>query len=301
MASSGRMRGKGEAEAFLEALGRRVRAARAERGMSRKILARDSGVSERYLAQLEAGRGNVSVLVLRAIARAMAMPAGSLLREAAQDSPARRALDGLLAAMGEAAIESLAAELRGRAAAPDVAGKARRIGLVGLRGAGKSTLGKALAEHMKVPFIELNRIVEAEYGGTLDELFSHGGQPAYRRYERRCLDRVLSAYDAAVIAAGGGIVANDPAYAALLERTHAVWLRASPEEHMARVVAQGDTRPMADSREAMRDLRQILAAREPAYARAEATLDTAGRSVTESSRALAALAGSLIAGRLAAE
>lgn len=302
--SSGKARSAGEGVAFLADLGQRVRSARAKRGMSRKILARDSGVSERYLAQLESGRGNVSVLVLREIAMAMAMPVGVLLSEGGSAGTTRAELVRLLDALGDGEIEGLVAELRRRAGTAGAAvadGRGRRIGLVGLRGGGKSTLGKALAEHLKVPFIELNRIVEAEFGGTLDELFSHGGQPAYRRYERRCLERVLSAYDAAVIATGGGIVANDGAYAALIERTHTIWIQTSPEEHMERVIAQGDMRPMADNREAMRDLRQILSAREPAYGRAESRLDTSRRSVAESTRALVALARALIAGRLAAE
>lgn len=300
MMQNGKARGAGDGAEFLAALGTRVRAARAERGMTRKILARDSGVSERYLAQLEGGSGNVSVLVLRDIARAMAMPIEALLQERHPSGTARRELEQLLDELDEAVIESVTAGLRLN---PPLAsrGRARRIALIGMRGAGKSTLGKVLAESLQVPFIELNRLIEAEYGGTLDELFSHVGQPAYRRYERQCLDRVLENYDAAVIATGGGIVANDPAFAALLDRAHTIWIQASPEDHMERVVAQGDMRPMADNREAMQDLRQILAAREPAYGRAAARLDTAGRSVEESSRELVVMAKALIAGRLAAE
>jgi len=292
----------GEAErAFLSALGSSVRSARAARGMTRKILARDSGVSERYLAQLEAGKGNVSVLVLLRIAEAMAMPVDLLLRAAEPVLAGRREIEDLLNRMDGDALADVTRWLRAQESGVTARRRAGRIALIGLRGAGKSTLGKALAARIAVPFVELNRIIEQEYGGSLDDLFALAGQPAYRRYERRCLERVLAEHENAVIATGGGIVTNEAAFSALLERTHTVWIQATPEEHMARVVDQGDLRPMSDNREAMRDLRQILAARKEAYGRASAVLDTSGRSVAASADELAALAGRILETVLAAE
>jgi len=289
----------GEA-AFLSGLADRVRSARAARGMTRRILARDSGVSERYLAQLEAGKGNVSVLVLLRIADAMAMPVDLLLRDGDVVSSVRREAEEMLRHLDESALRQAASWLAAKASEGRPNRRARRIGLIGLRGGGKSALGEILAEKLRVPFVELNRVIEAEYGGNLDDLFSLAGQPAYRRYESRCLERVLSENMEAVIAAGGGIVANDQAFGSLLDRTHTVWIQASPEEHMARVVAQGDLRPMADNREAMRDLRQILAAREGEYGRAQAQLDTSGRTLAQSAGELVELAKGLLDKPLAA-
>ena len=228
---------------YLSRLGDRVRAWRTEHGMTRKTLSQASGVSERYLAQLEAGEGNISVLLLRKVAHAMGVPVESLVRE---EAPA-----------------------------------AKCIALLGLRGAGKSALGARLAESLKVPFVELDREVEKEAGAELGEVFAMYGQDGYRRFERRALERVLAQNAQAVIATGGSLV-NDPGtYKLLLERCTCVWLKASPEEHMARVIAQGDLRPMAGNREAMDDLRRILANREPLYSQADVTIDTAGRSVAE--------------------
>ncbi len=291
-------KGSTSREPFLVELGDAVRAARDKRGMTRKILARDSGVSERYLAQLEAGRGNPSIQVLRKIAAAMVMPVEGLLSAGRIRDELRREVAALVDRMPPSALEDLAAELRRR----DGAGRrARRIGLIGLRGAGKSTLGHQLAAHFDVPFIELDRVIEQAYGGGLDQLFDLAGQPAYRRYEQRCLEEVMRDHSGAVIATGGGIVANEAAFAALLQSTHSVWLRADPAAHMARVVAQGDLRPMAENREAMQDLRRILAAREAAYGRAADELDTSGRTVEESVADLVVLVGKVMEKPLAAE
>tara|TARA_Y100001934_G_C12326827_1_gene763038 strand:+ start:496 stop:1407 length:912 start_codon:yes stop_codon:yes gene_type:complete len=280
--------------AFLNGLAHRVRSARAARGMTRRILSRDSGVSERYLAQLEAGKGNVSVLVLLRIAEAMAMPVDLLLRDDVEVSSERGEAEELLRQLDGNALREALTWLGSKASQGRPDRRARRIGLIGLRGGGKSALGKVLAEALELPFIELNRVIEAEYGGSLDDLFSLAGQPAYRRYENRCLERVLAENKEAVIATGGGIVANDEAFGALLDRTHTIWIQASPEEHMARVVAQGDLRPMVDNREAMRDLRQILTAREGAYGRADAQLDTSGRTLAQSAGKLVELAKRLL-------
>ena len=279
---------------FLSGLAYRMRLARATRGMTRRILSRDSGVSERYLAQLEAGKGNVSVLVLLRIAGAMAMPVDLLLRDGDIVYSERSEAEEILRHLDENAFREASVWLSAKFSERRPDQRAHRIGLIGLRGAGKSALGKILANKLDLPFIELNQLIEAEYGSSLDDLFSLAGQPAYRRYESRCLDRTLSENANAVIATGGGIVANDIAFAALLERTHTVWIQASPEEHMARVVSQGDLRPMADNREAMRDLRQILAAREREYGRAEAQLDTSGCRVAQSAWELVNLAKGLL-------
>ncbi len=267
--------------AFLRALGERVRQARARRGMSRRILAADSGVSERYLAQLEAGQGNVSVLLLARIAAALSVPAAELLRE---DAPRSLELDLIQSFLKRIPTPKLA-ELRSQlvrdfgAARTD---RMHRIALVGLRGAGKSTLGARLARERGVPFIELDREIEREAGTSLSEIFLLYGQAGYRRYERRALEKVLDANERCVIATGGSIVSEPGTYDLLLATCFTVWLKAAPEEHMARVVAQGDMRPMAGSEEAMDDLRRILENRAMLYAQADVTIDTAGKSVDES-------------------
>ena len=288
-----------ESTEFLNGLGQRVRSARAARGMTQKILARDSGVSERYLAQLEAGLGNVSVLVLLSVADALAMPIDLLLRDVEADMPLQREAVELIAHMGESDLQEAVNWLREKVPDRQVTGRAQRIGLIGLRGAGKSTLGRIMAERMGFPFVELNRIIEADYGGSLDDLFSLAGQPAYRRYEARCLARVLDEHESVVIATGGGIVANDSAFEVLLARTHTMWIQARPQEHVSRVVAQGDLRPMADNREVMRDLRQILTARESAYNRALAAFDTSGQSIVESADKVLLLARNVMKDELA--
>ena len=230
---------------YLSRLGDRVRTWRTERGTTRKALAAASGVSERYLAQLEAGLGNISVLLLRKVARAMDVPVEVLVREG--DGDPRRA----------------------------------RIALVGLRGAGKSTLGSRLAQELGAPFVELDREVEREAGAKLGEVFALYGQDAYRRFERRALERVLREHGRAVIAAGGSLVTEPGTYALLLERCTCVWLKAKPEEHMQRVIAQGDMRPFKGRAAALEEIRTMLADRDRLYARADATVDTTGRNLRE--------------------
>jgi len=272
-------------EAFLAELGERVRELRARRGMSRRILADASGVSERYLAELESGRGNISVLLLRQIAVALSLPVEDLLREQDQRSLELTLIHQMLARvpphrLGEIR-ERLLREVDGGTARRD-----QRIALVGLRGAGKSTLGQRLAEELGTPFIELDREVERDAGTSLSEIFLLYGQGGYRRYERRCLERVLETHSRCVIATGGSIVSEPGTYALLLGTCTSVWLRAAPEEHMARVIAQGDTRPMADNPEAMEDLRRILQGRERLYSQADVVVDTAGRKPEQSLRDL---------------
>lgn len=229
---------------YLSLLGDRVRAWRNEQGVTRKALSAASGVSERYLAQLEAGEGNISVLLLRKVARAMGVPVESLVREGERQH--------------------------------------KPIALLGLRGAGKSTLGEKLAQALDVPFVELDREVEKEAGAELGEVFAMYGQEGFRRFERRALERVLGRHDRAVIATGGSLVTDGGTYKLLRERSLCVWLKASPEEHMARVVAQGDMRPFKGSSAALDEIRQLLADRDRLYGRADLVLDTSGKTVRSS-------------------
>jgi XRE family aerobic/anaerobic benzoate catabolism transcriptional regulator len=268
--------------AYLRLLGERIREARARRGMTRKILARDSGVSERYLAQLEGGHGNISIILLRQVAQAMGLPLAELVREG-PDRPVELAL--LVEALERLSPAELgeARRLLGSAFGAAMAeGRRHRIALIGLRGAGKSTLGRALAEARGLPFIELDREIERDSGLELSEIFALYGQAAFRRFERRCLEAVIERHPAAVIATGGSLVSEPGTFDLLLAGCFTVWLKAAPEEHMGRVLAQGDLRPMADNTEAMDDLRRILAGRAALYAKADAVVDTAGHTVAES-------------------
>ena len=235
----------GEA-AYLARLGERVRGWRAEQGTTRKALALAAGVSERYLAQLEGGEGNISVLLLRRLAHAMRLPVEDLVRE--------------------------------RAPAP----RSARVALVGLRGAGKSTLGEKLAASLGVPFVELDCEVEREAGAALGEVFSMYGQDAFRRFERRALERVLGNHPQAVIAAGGSLVTDPGTYRLLLDHCYCVWLRASPTEHMQRVVAQGDLRPFHGRAAALDEIRKLLDERDDLYSRADAVIDTSNRPIRQS-------------------
>jgi XRE family aerobic/anaerobic benzoate catabolism transcriptional regulator len=249
--------------------------------MSRKLLALASQVSERYLAQLEAGRGNVSVLLLRQLAGALSLSVTELLEDANPQSAELALIHQLLQRLPAqelaAARESLLLQFGGNATE-----RRKRIALIGLRGAGKSTLGAKLAKELGVPFVELDREVERDAGTSLSEIFLLYGQAGYRRYERRALERVLEQHERCVIATGGSIVSEPGTYELLLSTCFTVWLKARPEEHMARVIAQGDTRPMAGNKEAMRDLHRILEGRDVLYRQADAVVDTAGRSIERS-------------------
>jgi XRE family aerobic/anaerobic benzoate catabolism transcriptional regulator len=262
-----------------------VRDARARRGVSRKILARDSGVSERYLAQLEAGRGNVSILLLRQIALALSLPPAELIRE---DSGGEVELSLITQFLKRLPPQKLPAvrSLLAREFSSARDDRIKRIALIGLRGAGKSTLGARLARALGVSFVELDREVEREAGTSLSEIFLLYGQAGYRRYERRCLEKVLEQHERAVIATGGSIVSEPGTFELLLSACFTVWLKAEPEEHMARVIAQGDTRPMAGNDQAMEDLRRILEGRAALYGQADVTLDTSRQSAEKSLAAL---------------
>lgn len=268
--------------AFAAEIGRMVRLGRAKRGLSRRLLAQASGTSERYLAQIESGAGNPSVLVLRAIAEALEMPMFELLPQTGGvAAPYARIID-LLGRAPPSDLAAIAESIERQIAHIAAADRGRRIGLVGLRGAGKSTLGKLLAEKLGVPFVELNRMVEQEYGATVPLLIEMSGIATFRRYERACLERAIAENESAVIATAGGLVSNPETYGLLLRRTHTVWISAQPEEHMGRVMKQGDFRPMAKNREAMADLHSILESRRADYARAELNLDTSGATIQQS-------------------
>ena len=270
------------ASAFLSELGRKVRSGRAKRGMTRRQLAQASHTSERYLAQIESGAGNPSVTVLRAIAQALDIPAANLLGEPVEQNSARTALLDLVARLPDQSHAELTQLIEARFLSSEHADCAWRIALVGLRGAGKSTLGRMLARHLGSPFIELDRVVEQDYGASIPDMIEMAGTATFRRHERAALARVIAEHEAAVITTAGGIVSVRESYAFLLRRSHTIWIKARPEEHMSRVMAQGDFRPMAQNREAMTDLVAILDARGPDYARAQAELDTSGEAVEQS-------------------
>ncbi|MGZ3292287.1 MAG: helix-turn-helix transcriptional regulator [Xanthobacteraceae bacterium] len=282
-----------EHDAFVTAIGRLVRLSRAKRGVTRRRLAQESGASERYLAQIEGGQGNPSVLILKSIAQALDVPIIDLLPRANGRPAAMTHVLDVLARTPAAELPALAELIESHAARHVAADRGRRIALVGLRGAGKSTLGRRLAEELACPFIELDRLVEQDYGARIPDLIEMAGLATFRRYERACLERVIDEHDAAVIATAGGIVSNADTYALLLRRTHTVWIKARPDEHMRRVMEQGDFRPMAQNREAMADLVAILDARRADYARAQAELDTSGDTVEESFAKLALVIGAL--------
>ena len=272
-------------EAFLRALGERVRDARARRGMTRRILARDSGVSERYLALLESGHGNVSVLLLQRIATALNLSPTEFWQQGAEQQVELALIAQFLQRLPAQKLPLVRAQLL-RDYGTAHTERMKRIALIGLRGAGKSTLGSSLAKELQIPFIELDREVERDAGTSLSEIFLLYGQAGYRRYERRCLENVIRTNERAVIATGGSIVSEPGTYDLLLSTCLSVWLKAEPEEHMARVVAQGDTRPMAGNAQAMEDLRRILQGRGMLYAQADAVVDTAGHTVEQSLRTL---------------
>ena len=267
--------------AFLTVLGERVREARMRLGLSRKVLARDSGVSERYLAELEAGRGNISILLLRQVGATLDLPLAELLRENDGQPVELGLIQEFLQRLPKQRLARVYARLmREYDSLPQ--SRSGRVALLGLRGAGKSTLGAALATELKLPFLELDREVEREAGTSLSEIFLMYGQPGYRRYEYRCLEKILESHARCIIATGGSIVSEPATFDLLMSSCFTVWLKAEPAEHMARVVAQGDMRPMAGNAQAMDDLKRILHSRAALYGQADATVNTAGRSPRQS-------------------
>ena len=277
--SSGQQDEAGEAD-FLAKVGERVRMARARKGISRKVLSDLSGVSLRYLAQLEGGEGNISIALLKRVAEALdhriewlvgeddpwnsdVAAAASLFRTATREQ--RTKVFEILDPQQQASVK-----------------KARRIALIGLRGAGKSTLGRLSAAALKIPFVELNEEIEQISGMPVTEVMALYGQDGYRRLERQAVEQVASTHDVLMLAVAGGIVSEPDTFNSLLRHFHTVWLRAKPEEHMSRVRAQGDTRPMAGIPAAMDELKAILTSREALYARSDAHINTSGRTVDAS-------------------
>jgi XRE family transcriptional regulator, aerobic/anaerobic benzoate catabolism transcriptional regulator len=271
---------------FLAELGRRVRHMRALRGMSRKVLARVSGISERYIAQLESGEGNVSIKLLRRVVAAMGTRIEDLVMDdaAPQDWPLIR---DLLRNATDTQIARARAILSGAAPAAAVeTASADRVALIGLRGAGKSTLGRIAAERLGWAFVELNQGIERAHGLSVGEIIALYGQEGLRRREQAMLREIAAHPGAIILATGGGIVAERLTFDLLLTSFVTVWLKAAPEQHMARVRQQGDLRPMADDPTAMQELRAILKSREPLYARAQITIDTSGISIEAAAQRL---------------
>ena len=263
---------------FLEQLGQRVRTMRALRGMSRKVLAKVSGISERYIAQLESGKGNVSIVLLRRVSGAMGAHLEDLI-PVGEPSPDWPVIRDLLRQATPNQIAHVKDILSGQGASAQRRMSFSGIALIGLRGAGKSTLGKMLAKTIGWDFVELNKEIEAQNGLSVAEIIALYGQEGFRRMEQAALTALLARKELMVLATGGGIVSEPLTFDLILTSFYTIWVKAKPEEHMARVRRQGDLRPMADDRSAMAELRTILKSREPLYARANAVVDTAGLSV----------------------
>ncbi|WP_299454603.1 helix-turn-helix transcriptional regulator [uncultured Pigmentiphaga sp.] len=277
-------------EPFLVALGDRIRIIRARRGLTRKATATAAGISERHLANLELGTGNASILVLLQVSQALQCSLAEILGDVTTSSPEWLLIRELLEGRSEADLH------RARNALSELFGSRRdshsrlsRIALVGLRGAGKSTLGRMLAEDLGYAFIELSREIEKVAGCSIVEIHSLYGANAYRRYERRALEETIQIYPEVVIATPGGLVSDVSTFNLLLTHCYTIWLQADPEDHMRRVVAQGDFRPMSGSREAMEDLKRILAGRAAFYAKADARYNTSGHSLEEAFEGLRTL------------
>jgi XRE family transcriptional regulator, aerobic/anaerobic benzoate catabolism transcriptional regulator len=266
-----------DSDTYLRRLGERVRVLRHQRGMSRKALAQHAKVSERYLAQLEVGKGNCSIVLLRRIARAIGLPVTQLVNESAEPALDLVLLTQFVERLPAKALSEARDLLHKHFGEPSEDLRRGRIALIGLRGGGKSTLGHLLAAKLKVPFIELDREIERRSGASLSEIFDMFGQETFRRAEREALEDVLRQHRHFVMATSGSIVTDPGTLELLLSSCFTVWVRAEPEDHMRRVMEQGDKRPMANSARAMQDLIAILKSREPLYAKAEASLTTTGK------------------------
>jgi XRE family transcriptional regulator, aerobic/anaerobic benzoate catabolism transcriptional regulator len=272
---------------FLIALGERLKNLRARKGLTRKALSQSASVSERHLANLEYGIGNASVLVLLQIAQALESPLSALLGDVTTSSPEWLMIRGMLENQDEQSLTNV------RLGIEQIIGKkqgiqerAMRFALIGLRGAGKSSLGLELAKNIGFEFIELSKHIETLAGCSTAEIQALYGINAYRRYERRALEDVIGSQNRIVIATPGGLVSDTGTFKLTLDRCHTIWLKAKPEDHMSRVVAQGDLRPMTASKEAMDDLKGILAGRAAFYSKANLTVDTSEQNFDESLRIL---------------
>ncbi|MFM1880999.1 MAG: hypothetical protein RLZZ344_1233 [Pseudomonadota bacterium] len=272
-----------EKNPFLVALGERVKIARARKGMTRRALAQAAEVSDRHLANLEYGLGNPSILVLLQVANALQCSLAELVGDVTTQSPEWLLLRELLQRHDEAALRQIRMQIsESLGTAKGAPGPVNpRLALIGLRGAGKSTLGRMLAEDLGFPFVELSQEIEKFAGCSIAEIQALYGVNAYRRYERRALEEAIQIYPEAVIATPGGLVSDPATFNLLLRHCSTVWLKADPEDHMGRVRAQGDLRPMAASPEAMQDLCNILAGRAAFYSKADLTLDTSRQPLPE--------------------
>ncbi|PWE34446.1 transcriptional regulator [Maritimibacter sp. 55A14] len=268
-----------DVDAFIALVGARTRRARALRAMSRRVLSERSGVSQRYLAQLESGQGNISIGLLMRVAQALKMRIEFLVGE---DDPWESETVQMAQHFRDASPEQRQRVRQILNVGPDHETRRQRICLIGLRGAGKSTLGRLLGAELGLPFTELNQHIEEQSGMPVAEVMALYGQEGYRRLEHEALERIVTERDAVVLAVAGGIVSESETFTLLLRNFHTIWLRASPGEHMERVRAQGDRRPMAGNPKAMEELTSILTSREALYARAQATVNTSGESVEDS-------------------
>ncbi len=282
-------RAKTSDDRYLKMLGERVRDARARHGMSRRMLAHDSGISERYLAELESGRGNFSIVLMRRLATAIDVPVAELVSDEAPRAVEYKLLVERIRRLEGAELAEASRILAQRFG--DRVGRAERIALIGLRGAGKTTLGSMLAKQLGWEFVEMSREIEAEAAVSVEEIFDLGGQAAYRRHERRALERIIGGKSRVVLATGGGMVSESATFERLLDSFYTIWLQASPEEHWDRVIRQGDHRVegSGDS-EALVDMRRILAQRDPLYRKADAHLDTRGKTARRSLKELLSVA-----------
>jgi XRE family aerobic/anaerobic benzoate catabolism transcriptional regulator len=273
-------------QALLQRVGDRVRKARNVKGIPRRVLSEMSGVSQRYLAQLEAGEGNISIALLLRVADALDVTLETLIiEEDPWDSDYTRfqtLFRGADRSVRRQVLELLTNESLGDS-------RARRVCLIGLRGAGKTTLGRAAGDELGMPFLELNREIEDHSGMPISEIMEFYGQEGYRRLEAQAIQRVIESHDSVILAVAGGIVAEPSVYETLLAHFHAIWVKATPEDHMDRVRAQGDERPMAGNPEAMSQLRSILSTREALYGKAHAQLETSGKSVPQATADLVTL------------
>lgn len=266
-------------ERLLASLGDRVRALRAHRGMTRRVLARDSGVSERYLAQLEQGQSNISVVLLARVAEALRTEPSELLQMREGQTSEEVLIADLLRGLNADSHKALLQMLSENFLVP--VESRRRIALIGLRGAGKTSQGALLAQQLEIPFVRLGNEIEQLAGMSTPEIFSLSGQTGYRRLEEKALIRTLQRYDRCVIETGGSIVTVPELLNKLLSTCFVVWLHARPEEYMRRLIAQGDVRPMENQDDAMSDLRRILSERDELYSRAHASVDTNGKNIED--------------------
>lgn len=271
---------------FLDALGERVRLLRARRGLTRRAVAQAAQVSERHLANLEGGTGNASILILLQVAQALGCSLSELLGDITTSSPEWLLIREMLGQRSEDDLRRVRQQISEMFGTSPGSARTNRIALVGLRGAGKSTLGQQLANDLGYAFVELSREIEQFAGCSISEIHNLYGTNAYRRYERRALEEAIQIYPEVVIATPGGLVSDSATLNELLAHCFTVWLQAKPEDHLSRVAAQGDMRPMAASKEALEDLKRILDGRSAFYAKADLSIDTSAQSQAATFQAL---------------